>query len=275
MTTAPPSQKIRICVAGATGWAGRAVVAAILKSGEFELVGAVARKSAGKDLGTALGREPIGIKVSATVEKALEAPTDVMIEFTRPESVKKNVLAALAKGVRVVVGASGLTQKDFKDIEAAALKRSSGVVACGNFSITAALLKHFSLIAAAHIPHWEIVEYAHADKADVPSGSVRELSESLAKVAKSVPEVPIDKVIGPKEARGADVAGTRVHAVRLPSYMVSFEALFGLPDERLTIRHDSGSSAEPYVAGTLMAVRRAARVNGLVRGLDALLFGAP
>lgn len=74
--------------------------------------------------------------------------------------------------------------------------------------------------------------------------------------------------------RGAAVGvdgGVQVHALRLPSYILSCEALFGLPDERLTIRHDAGSSAAPYVAGTLLAIRKVREISGLVRGLDALL----
>ena len=65
--------------------------------------------------------------------------------------------------------------------------------------------------------------------------------------------------------------GVQVHALRLPSYILSCEALFGLPDERLTIRHDAGSSAAPYVAGTLLAIRKVQEINGLMRGLDALI----
>ena len=74
--------------------------------------------------------------------------------------------------------------------------------------------------------------------------------------------------------RGAAVgagAGVQVHALRLPSYILSCEALFGLPDERLTIRHDAGSSAAPYVAGTLLAIRKVGTVKGLMRGLDSLI----
>jgi hypothetical protein len=65
--------------------------------------------------------------------------------------------------------------------------------------------------------------------------------------------------------------GVQVHALRLPSDILSCEAQFGLPDERLTIRHDAGSSAAPYVAGTLLAVREVVKIKGLVRGLDALM----
>ena len=69
------------------------------------------------------------------------------------------------------------------------------------------------------------------------------------------------------------VGGTQVHSLRLPSFTVSTEVVFALPDERLSIRHDAGSSAAPYVAGTLLAVRAAPRTVGLVRGLDTLLLG--
>jgi 4-hydroxy-tetrahydrodipicolinate reductase len=85
--------------------------------------------------------------------------------------------------------------------------------------------------------------------------------------------VPVDKLHGPKEARGADIGGTRVHSLRLPSYIVAVEAIFGAESERLTIRHDAGASPAPYVAGTLLAARKVGGVKGLVRGLDRLLFG--
>ena len=82
----------------------------------------------------------------------------------------------------------------------------------------------------------------------------------------------MEEVDGPPGARGATVAGAQVHSVRLPGFVVSTEVVFGLPDERLSIRHDAGTSAAPYVAGTLMAVRRVSARTGLTRGLDALLL---
>ena len=65
----------------------------------------------------------------------------------------------------------------------------------------------------------------------------------------------------------------RVHSVRLPSFVLSAEVIFGMAGERPTIRHDAGTSAEPYVGGTLLAARRVVTMKGLVRGLDNLLFG--
>jgi Dihydrodipicolinate reductase, C-terminus len=117
------------------------------------------------------------------------------------------------------------------------------VVASGNFSLTAAMCQAAALLAAHHLPQWEVVDYASATKSDVPSGTSRELAERLGEVRRPAIGRPLDEIHGPREARGADVDGTRVHSVRLPSFVVSTEVIFGLPDERLTIRHDAGGIA--------------------------------
>src|SRR5205807_4654012 len=265
---------IRVCVAGATGWAGSAVTRKILESGEFQLVGAIARQQTGVDIGVALGRDRTGLHIVATLEEALAIPTDVLIDYTSPDSVKAHILKALDKGVHVVVGTSGLTASDYEEIGQRAQELNLGVIAAGNFSITAALAKHCALIAAKFLPSWEIIDYASANKVDAPSGTTRELSEALAKVAKNQLTVPIEQTYGPKEARGATIEGTQVHSIRLPGYVIAFETIFGLPDERLSIRHDAVAGAEPYVAGTLLAAQRVMGITGLVRGLDRLLFAA-
>jgi 4-hydroxy-tetrahydrodipicolinate reductase len=266
---------IRVCVAGATGWAGSAVTRAIVASADLVLTGAVARQRAGDDAGVALGLPPAGVLVARTVAEALRAPADVLIDYTGHDAVKAHTLAALERGVRVVIGASGLTAADYAEIDRAATERGLGVIAAGNFSITAALAKHCALIAARYLPSWELIDYAHADKVDAPSGTVRELAEELGRVATPRAEVPVEQIHGPAAVRGAAIAGTQVHSIRLPGYVIAFEALFGLPDERLTIRHDAGAGAGPYVAGTLLAACKVLDVTGLVRGLDRLLFDHP
>ena len=263
---------IRVCVAGATGWTGSAVTRAMITSSEFQLTGAIARRQAGRDIGEVLGQEKAHVGIVASLEEALVVPTDVLIDFTGPLVVKGHILAALDKGVRVVVGTSGLTASDYVEIEQRAQERQLGVIAAGNFSITAALAKHFALIAARYLPSWEIIDYASAAKMDAPSGTTRELAEELATVSQNHLEVALEQTHGPKEARGATIDGIQVHSIRLPSYVIAFETIFGLPNERLSIRHDAGSGAEPYVSGTLLAARKVMEVSGLVRGLDRLLF---
>ncbi len=260
-----------MCIAGVTGWTGSSVASAVLESGEFDLVGAVARQAAGSIVGEARGLDG-GPTIVGSVEEALAAPTDVLIDYTHPSAVKAHVLVALRSGVNVVIGTSGLTGEDFDEIDAAARAAGKGVVAAGNFSVTAALLKHFAGIAARHVPHWEIIDMAHAGKPDAPSGTARELAEYLGEAATNELKVPVDETLGPRDARGATLGGAQVHSLRLPGYVISVEALFGLSDERLSIRHDAGSGAEPYVGGTLLAARAAPKTTGLVRGLDRLLF---
>lgn len=261
-----------VCIAGATGWTGRALVDAVLAADDLELVSAVARSTAGEDLGVALGREPLGVPVHGAVAVALDG-VDVLVDYTSHEAVKANALAAVERGVGVVVGASGLTAADFEEIDGAAREHGAGVIAAGNFSLTAAMAQAAALLVARHLPHREVIDYASASKADVPSGTARELAERLAGVRASETAQPPAAVAGPPEARGVTVEGTQVHSLRLPGFVVSTEVVFGLPDERLSIRHDAGGSAAPYVAGTLLAARAAPTTVGLVRGLDTLLLG--
>ncbi|MDQ3930783.1 MAG: 4-hydroxy-tetrahydrodipicolinate reductase [Chloroflexota bacterium] len=263
---------IRVCVAGATGWAGSAVTRHILQSTDFQLAGVIARQNAGRDIGEVLGRQAAGVRVVASLEEVLPSRPDVLVDYTKPDSVKARTLAALDHGIRVVIGTSGLTADDYREIDEQTRRLGLGVIAAGNFSITAALAKHFAQLAAKYIPSWEIIDYAHAGKVDAPSGTTRELAEELAHIAQNHLELPIERTHGAREARGASIAGTQVHSVRLHGYVIAFETIFGLPDERLTIRHDAGAGAEPYVGGTMLAVQRVMGITGLVRGLDRLLF---
>jgi 4-hydroxy-tetrahydrodipicolinate reductase len=245
-----------------------------MEAPDLELASAVAPSSAGRDLGEALGGDPTGVPVYASVAEAVER-VDVLVDYTSASAVKANTLAAVEAGVSVVVGSSGLTAEDFEEIDAKARERSVGVIASGNFSLTAAMCQAAALLAARHLPRWEVIDYADAAKPDVPSGTARELAEKLGEVRRPEHACPIEDLHGPQEARGATVGGAQVHSVRLPGFVVSTEVVFGLPDERLTIRHDAGGTPTPYVEGTLIAVRRAPDLVGVMRGLDTLLLGSP
>jgi 4-hydroxy-tetrahydrodipicolinate reductase len=119
-----------------------------------------------------------------------------------------------------------------------------------------------------------VIDYASEAKPDAPSGTARELAERLAQVREPVVGFPIENLQGPKEARGATVGGAQVHSVRLPSFVVSTEVVFARAGERLVIRHDAGETPEPYVEGTLLAVRKVRGFVGLTRGLDTLLLAS-
>src|SRR5436190_757154 len=205
------SKTLSICIAGATGWAGRAVTHGVLDASDLTLRSAVGRSAAGKDLGDALGRESLQVPVYASAADALEG-VDVLIDYTSVEVVKDNALTAIAAGVAVVIATSGLTAADYEEIDSAAREGSVGVVASGNFSLTAAMCQAAALLAARHLPHWEVIDYASATKPDVPSGTARELAERLGQVRPPDLGYPIAELHGPQEARGATVEGTQVHS---------------------------------------------------------------
>jgi len=248
---------IRVCVAGVTGWTGSAVAEAVEAAPDLELVSGVSRS------------DPT--RFSSVAEALDAAAADVLVDYTHAAVVKENVLAALARGVGVVVGSSGLSAGDYAEIDALARERGVGVIAAGNFSVTAALLLRFAADAARHVESWEVIDYASEGKEDAPSGTSREVAERLEGVRAPAVAVPVDETLGDREARGATVAGTQVHSLRLPSFTVSTEVVFAATGERLSIRHDAGESAAPYVAGTLLAVRAVPGRVGLTRGLDSLL----
>lgn len=263
---------IKVCFAGVTGWTAPPIVAAIDDTDDLTLTCGVARGSAGQDLATAAGSRSDG-QVHATVAEALRsARVDVLVDFTSASAVRENVWTAVEAGVHAVIGSSGLTSRDYDELDGLAHQRGVGVVAAGNFSVMAAVLSRAAALAARHLDHWEILDYASDTKPDVPSGTAGELAETLASVRTPAATVPVAQLSGPVEARGAGVAGTRIHSVRLPGFVVSTEIVFGGSGERLVMRHDPGESPDPYVAGTLLAIRRVADSPGVRRGLAALLF---
>jgi 4-hydroxy-tetrahydrodipicolinate reductase len=115
-----------------------------------------------------------------------------------------------------------------------------------------------------------VIDYASLGKPDAPSGTSRELAERLDDIGSPTVAVPVEETLGAPEARGATVGATQVHSLRLPSFSVSTEIVFGGDDEWLTIRHDAGSTPAPYVAGTLLAIRAVPERVGVTRGLDQL-----
>ena len=147
---------INVCIAGATGWVGADLVRAVHAAEDLQLCGAIARSCAGRPLGTVLDIPGLELEVCTTAREALARPCDVFVEFSKPEAAKAHVLQALAAGAHVVVGTSGLTDEDYAEINKTAKTAGRGVLAAGNFALTAVLLLKFATLAARHIPHCHI-----------------------------------------------------------------------------------------------------------------------
>ncbi len=262
-----------VCIAGATGNVGKELIRAIEKKSDIDLVACIGHSTAGKKLGNAVDvdlKSASEIVISDSVESALEhASFSVLIDYTTPSSVYKSVMSGMTNGLHCIIGTSGLSNAQFQKIDAVAKEHDVGAITA-NFSITATLMMYFAQIAAKWAPHWEIMDYASDTKIDAPSGTARELAFLLNEMGTPKHAIQPEDVHGHPESRGFKLDGSQVHAVRLPGYYSSVEAIFGLSGERLSIRHDSMSDT-PYVEGTLLATKEISKYRGLIRGMELLL----
>jgi 4-hydroxy-tetrahydrodipicolinate reductase len=261
---------LRVCVAGVTGDVGRLLTTTILTQKDLRLTSAVARSTAGQSVARALGCDS-DVRIRATVAEALAKDEfDVYVDYTSAKSAFANVHAAVAAGIHVVAGSSGITAEQYDLLDEQARRLGIGLIH-GNFAITAVLAQVFAECAARYVRSWEIIEYCHDDKVDAVSGTARELASRLA--AHGSPQLALTpaELVGDSRSRGASVQGTQVHAVRLPGLVFGFEVLFGLAHERLVIRHDVTNHAAPYIEGTLLAIRKVVNLVGMHRGLESVL----
>ena len=180
----------KVCLAGASGGAGSELARAIANAADLTLVAAISRTHAGRSLAEVLNEPRLTCPVYASAAEALANGCDVFVEYTKPDVAKNNIFNALQRGAHGVVGTSGLIEDDYAEIGVLARKQRLGVPACGNFALTAVLLQKFAEVAAKLVPQWEIFDYAHDDKRDAPSGTVRELANRLSKVRRPESRFP-------------------------------------------------------------------------------------
>lgn len=261
----------RVVVSGAGGKMGREVLRAVHGAEGLELAGAVDPGWAGRDVGELAGLGALGIEVAPTLEAALKGgAVDVVVDFTTPGAVYGNVMTALERGVRVVFGTTGLKEDELAAIDRKAREQGIGVVHAPNFAIGAVLMMRFAAEAARFFDAVEIIELHHDQKKDAPSGTAIKTAEGIraARSGKMSVERGAESAPG---VRGGEVAGVTVHSVRLPGLVAHQEVILGLPGETLTIRHDSLDRAS-FMPGVILAIRKVGEIEGLLYGLEHLLF---
>ena len=244
---------VQVGVLGAYGRMGAAASAAVEAAEDLELV---ARVGSGDD------------------RSALtDAGARVAVDLTRPDAVMDNVRFCIEHGIHVVVGTSGMTPDRLAEIGTwLSSAPEVGVVVAPNFAVGAVLMMRFAAQAAPWFESVEVVELHHPDKADAPSGTARRTAELVAAARREagLGPVPDATASDPDGARGADVDGVHVHAVRARGLVASQEVLLGGAGETLAIRHDSTDRAS-FMPGVLLAVRVVPSRPGLTVGLDSLL----
>jgi len=201
------------------------------------------------------------------------ADAEVVIDFTTPDAVMDNVAWCIEHGIHVVVGTTGFTPDRVSSIRAQLEANPEvGVLIAANFSIGAVLMMHFAEQAARFYESAEIIELHHPNTVDAPSGTAQATAGRIAAARAEVGlgPVPDATATGLPGARGADVEGIHVHAVRLRGLIAHQEVLFGAEGETLTIRHDSLDRSS-FMPGVLLGVRHVTSRPGLTLGIDDLL----
>ncbi|MGY2078253.1 4-hydroxy-tetrahydrodipicolinate reductase [Blastococcus sp. SYSU DS0828] len=263
MTTSPTGQQptstdagsplIPVGVLGARGRMGTEVVKAVNQADDLELVAMV-------DDGDWLFN-------------VADAGAQVVVDFTRPDVVMDNIRFCIDNNIHCVVGTTGFDEARLATVaEWLEPKPEVGVVIAPNFGIGAVLLMRFAQDAARFFPSVEVVELHHPGKVDAPSGTALRTARLVASARRAagmapVPDATTDELPG---ARGTDVEGVHVHAVRLAGLVAHQEVLFGAAGESLTLRHDSYDRAS-FMPGVLLAVREIGRRPGLTVGIESFL----
>jgi 4-hydroxy-tetrahydrodipicolinate reductase len=200
-----------------------------------------------------------------------EKQLGVMVDFTHPDGVYDNVRAAIAYGVRPVVGTTGLSPEQIQELAEFADKASTGCLIIPNFSIGMVLLQQAAIQASQYFDHVEIIELHHNQKADAPSGTALQTAQMLAELGKTFNPAAVEETEKIPGAKGALAdEGIRIHSVRLPGLIAHQEVIFGAAGQIYTLRHDTSDRA-CYMPGVLLSIRKVIQLKALVYGLEKIL----
>lgn len=269
---------IPVVVNGAAGKMGREVIKAVASAEDMMLVGAVDHNPdyLGRDVGEVAGCDSLEVPILNDLQSVLVLATQekvqgVMVDFTHPDSVYDNVRSAIAYGVRPVVGTTGLSEEQIKDLAEFAEKASTGALIIPNFAIGMVLLQQAAIAASQYFDHVEIIELHHDRKADAPSGTAIKTAQMLSEMGKTYNPQKVEETETLAGARGGRSAeNIRIHSVRLPGLIAHQEVIFGAPGQIYTLRHDT-SDRSCYMPGVLLAIRKVTQLNSLVYGLEKIL----
>ncbi|MBI30040.1 MAG: 4-hydroxy-tetrahydrodipicolinate reductase [Actinobacteria bacterium] len=257
---------LKIGVLGAAGRMGQSVCSAVMQAESMELVAAVDLASDGSE--ELVGGISLQLPIIQEISGFLEAEVDVVVDFTIAEASKNNLPLLAEEGIDVVVGTSGLSDKDVLTIGEKFNESSCLIVP--NFAIGAVLMMHFAAIASPWFNTAEIIEYHHNQKIDSPSGTALATAERMFSSSDQWDDDPTISESIPG-ARGAKFEGIPIHAVRMKGMVAHQEVIMGSAGQTLTIRHDS-PDRESFMPGVLLAVQGVGSLpNGVTIGLEKLL----
>lgn len=261
--------QIKVVVNGALGRMGQQVVSAVAADPDLQLVGGADIKAERDYLASpALAKNvPLVRNLISLIE--MYHP-DVVVDFTVAEAALSAARLSIKNGSNIVMGTTGLSDKDLKEIEAIAQQHKKGAVVAANFAIGAVVLMHVAKTAAKYFDNAEIIELHHDKKLDAPSGTALATARAMIKARGKAFNYPATEKETLKGTRGGQMDGISIHSVRLPGLVACQEVIFGALGQALSIRHDT-ISRECFMPGVILAIKEVVKRHGLVYGLDSLL----
>ena len=254
-----------VLVMGALGRMGSLLCASIEAADDLSLVARVDPRTEAAAAGAPAA------PLFSTLDAALAATRpDVAFDFTVPAAVFDSVAGALRAGLTTVVGTTGLSDEQVAALSAIAAEHGAALLIVPNFALGAVLLMRFAAQAARYFPAAEIIELHEQDKVDAPSGTSLRTARLMGEGGAAHPHGADEG----RPSRGLAADGVRIHSVRLPGMVAHQEVVFGGVGETLSLRHDS-LSRESFMAGALLAIRRAPGLTGTTIGLEHLLADEP
>jgi 4-hydroxy-tetrahydrodipicolinate reductase len=259
-------KRVRVAVHGAAGRMGQEIINAVCQEPDLQIVGAVDIKATQKylSLPDGSGTVPFSPKLDYIITSC---QPEVLVDFSTAQATMPAVRLTAKHGVNMVIGTTGLTAENTKEIESLAKANKIGVVVAPNFALGAVLMIHLAKVAARYFDFAEIIELHHHLKADAPSGTALATAKAMAQARGKPFSTPPGK---PSESRGGQVEGVAIHSVRLPGLLAHQEVLLGGAGQTLSIRHDT-IGRQCYMPGVILAIKEVANHKGLIYGLDALL----
>ena len=195
---------------------------------------------------------------------------EAVLDFTHPSCVYKNVKTILTNGANAVIGTTGLSDEQVKELESLARIHGKSLLIIPNFAIGAVLMMKFSAEAAKYMERVEIIEFHHDKKADAPSGTAIKTADLIVETAGEVNKTVLKEEELIEGARGGNRQNIPIHSVRMPGFVASQEVILGGLGQTLTIRHDS-IHRESFMPGVVLALKKSKDVKGLVYGLEKIL----
>jgi 4-hydroxy-tetrahydrodipicolinate reductase len=259
---------IKVVVNGALGRMGQVIVNGLCRESEIQIVGAVELQVASNYLPLPDGSGTVPFTTDLDHILASCQP-DVLVDFTNAQAAMTAARKALGQGVNLVIGTTGLTADDLKEIGRLVTAHQVGAVVAPNFALGAILMIHLAKVAAKYLDYAEIIELHHHLKADAPSGTALTTARVMAQ-ARGKPFSRPPEQGKPSASRGGEVEGVAIHSVRLPGLLGHQEILFGGQGQTLSVRHDT-ISRECYLPGIILAIEDVVKRQGLIYGLDTLL----